>query len=495
MRFFLKQHKSYYILITILLLNFCYLIIRTTPIINYIAQIVKTGITISSKTFKMRDFMILLFFMIGCVACFFLPQKYYQLITKKVKVKYIFIGLFFIGVAIFQFTKTQWLFVPDLHSDNHSYIWEDGKKTQTIRMKKLSDEAAYITTAKVIKENPFKNYFHLHELEKYPEDLRAQIWRCTGLHPLLYFYYLSLFPNEIWMRFGNFLAYTTLIIFVYLIAKKIIDEKIAIITAVLYWAAPYFFLRTGLQVSNDLFVSLFVAIAIYFILDYHRQRQLMLSGLFIALALLSKYTAIFSIPCIVFYILLKNKKNPIKKIVSDNIVFFSPIILLFGTWILSLIGTEIGQSQYNFYIQRLFIGTITQLDQITSKTTFGNQTWITPLFQIPNSFGLGVILLALLGSYSLIRSAKLRLFKNFELLTLISMMFIFIVGAIVVNPLLRYSMPGLFVIPLLAAFGIQDFLETEKTKIIAVVLAMNFLIAKCFILILEYPYALSQRGF
>ena len=130
-----------------------------------------------------------------------------------------------------------------------------------------------------------------------------------------------------------------------------------------------------------------------------------------------------------------------------------------------------------------------------SKTSSTGDTWFTLLFTIPNSFGVGVILLALLGSYSLIRSAKLRLFKNFELLTLISMMFIFIVGAIVVNPLLRYSMPGLFVIPLLAAFGIQDFLETEKTKIIAVVLAMNFLIAKCFILILEYPYALSQRGF
>ena len=103
--------------------------------------------------------------------------------------------------------------MPDLRSNNHSYILEDGKNTQTIRMK-LSDEAAYITMAQVIKDNSFKNYFHLHELEKYSEGLRSQIWRSAIKHPPLYYYHLSIFPNEIWMRFGNFLLYWILFIFV-----------------------------------------------------------------------------------------------------------------------------------------------------------------------------------------------------------------------------------------------------------------------------------------
>ncbi|MCK4818045.1 glycosyltransferase family 39 protein, partial [bacterium] len=184
------------------------------------------------------------------------------------------------------FTKTQWLFVPDLCSDNHSYIWINGKKTLIDHKGSYSDEAAYIMMAKVVKENSFKNYFHLHELEKYPEGLRSQIWRCTRQHPPLYLYYLSIFPNEICMRFGNFLLYMILFIFVYLISRKILPEKYAIITSVLYWAAPYFFLCEGLQVANDLLVSLFVAIAIYFILDYNRKTQLILSGLFITFALL-----------------------------------------------------------------------------------------------------------------------------------------------------------------------------------------------------------------
>ncbi len=77
--------------------------------------------------------------------------------------------------------------MPDLRSDNHSYLWEDGKKTQTIRMK-LSDEAVYITTAKMVKENSFKNYFHLHELEKYPEGLTSILYLGCKYSPSIIVY-------------------------------------------------------------------------------------------------------------------------------------------------------------------------------------------------------------------------------------------------------------------------------------------------------------------
>ena len=126
-----------------------------------------------------------------------------------------------------------------------------------------------------------------------------------------------LFESEFFMRLASVVFMTINTWVMYRIGKELKDETTGLWAALLYTASIYAFVITGIFILPDTPMSLFWLLAFWMLIRHLHNSSLraplLLAGLFIGLATLSKYTGIFLWAGFFLYILFfdrKQFKNP-----------------------------------------------------------------------------------------------------------------------------------------------------------------------------------------
>jgi len=146
-----------------------------------------------------------------------------------------------------------------------------------------------------------------------------------------------LFDGEFFIRLGSVLLGTFNIWLVFLIGKQIRDEITGYYAALLYTASIYAFIITGVFILPDTPQMTFWLLGVYFLLgsvvqavNRKTKNMLLLAGLWIGLALLSKYTAVFLLPGAFLFVLLYNRRwLRVKELYISALialVFFTPVV-------------------------------------------------------------------------------------------------------------------------------------------------------------------------
>ena len=125
------------------------------------------------------------------------------------------------------------------------------------------------------------------------------------------------FDSEFFVRLASVVFMTINTWVMYCIGKELKDETTGLLAALLYTASIYAFVITGVFILPDTPMSLFWLLAFWMLIRHLHNSSLrtplLLAGLFIGLATLSKYTGIFLWVGFFFYILFfdrKQFKNP-----------------------------------------------------------------------------------------------------------------------------------------------------------------------------------------
>ena len=127
-----------------------------------------------------------------------------------------------------------------------------------------------------------------------------------------------LFDSELFIRLSSVVFMTINTYIIYLIGKEAKDQRTGLYAALLYTGSIYAFVITGIFILPDTPLSLFWLLATLYAIRWLRsenpsKKHILLTGLFIGLAFLSKYTGIFIWVGIGLYILVfdrKKLKNP-----------------------------------------------------------------------------------------------------------------------------------------------------------------------------------------
>ena len=176
------------------------------------------------------------------------------------------------------------------------------------RMSVLGDEPLYIYRAMGWID-------HLaSDLQTTPVDWFRQMpsWAYLSFHdhpPLTFFinflfYQLSDAGNLFFARLPAAIFGVLSIILVFLIARKLYTERIALIAAVIFSLNSFavFFGRVALMESITL--SFILLTVLYFLRACNKPKEFLLVGLFFGCAFLSKYVVIFFVPVIIGYLVL-----------------------------------------------------------------------------------------------------------------------------------------------------------------------------------------------
>jgi len=146
--------------------------------------------------------------------------------------------------------------------------------------------------------------------------------------------------NEFAARFPNAICGISTLLVLFNIGKKLFDEKFALIWVLAFAGSmlPHFYFKSGII---DPWFNLFIFLGIHrFILfsnDTEKNKNLILSAIFISLAMLTKGPVaflIFALAVGTFYILKRFKDFPS---VKNILLYISIIILVGGLWFASLI--------------------------------------------------------------------------------------------------------------------------------------------------------------
>lgn len=161
-------------------------------------------------------------------------------------------------------------------------------------------------------------------------------WAKLSFHdhpPLVFliqnFFFKILGVSILSLRLSFALAGVLSVYLIYLIAKKLWDEKTALASAALMSvsSAHVWISRIGLQES---FVILFILCSVYFFLRSLENNRHYLWALFFGLAILTKYTAFIILPIFILYLLIVDRSKLNKNFWLSLIlplVIFSPVVL------------------------------------------------------------------------------------------------------------------------------------------------------------------------
>jgi hypothetical protein len=137
----------------------------------------------------------------------------------------------------------------------------------------------------------------------------------TGIQ-LLSFSQIALDTFAIWM--------------VYKISTRISkSETSALITAAIYATYPFIIVWTPVLYAESMSVFFLIA-ALFFLTNDHTRKNLLLSGLFVAMAVLTRLQCIFIVPAILLY-LVSSKLN-VEIIKTKLFPFLLGFTLLYGLW-------------------------------------------------------------------------------------------------------------------------------------------------------------------
>jgi 4-amino-4-deoxy-L-arabinose transferase-like glycosyltransferase len=177
---------------------------------------------------------------------------------------------------------------------------------------------------------------HLGRLSQYPP-----------LYPILLAVIFPFGVTLLYVKLFTVIISSLTLIPTYLIGKELYDKRKAVISALLMFALPYAFLMS-LQGMNDILMTLFSALFLYFFILYFKNgqgRYGILTGVIVGIGLLFKYTiGIFFLSTFLFAIFydLKNENRAISKtllVIFISLLFIIPWIIFM--YYLGLVNVQI----------------------------------------------------------------------------------------------------------------------------------------------------------
>jgi MFS family permease len=126
----------------------------------------------------------------------------------------------------------------------------------------------------------------------------------------------NLLHGAVWVRLGALIMNFATAILLYQFVQRIYSKPIALIAVVLFYSSFYFTVISGIFLMPDAPLVFFSMLALYFIWPSLRnkeitvkdKRNMLLTGLFVGLAFLSKYSGLYLWGGVGMYILLYNRK-------------------------------------------------------------------------------------------------------------------------------------------------------------------------------------------
>jgi len=198
---------------------------------------------------------------------------------------------------------------------------------------KYWDETIYANLGYDLSNNPFDYSFENNGWSDFvPGDWPKAGYRAPLLpYSLSVFYFMNLgFLLEFFIPFIGALS----VIFVYILAKEMFNEKIALYSSIFLLLLPLHVLYSG-KILTDVFSTFFLILTVIFFwygFEKGKDNYKLLFGMFFALSLLARYTVLWMIPVFFIYLLIKNRNLYFLK---DEYLWLSIIVffLFLSPWL------------------------------------------------------------------------------------------------------------------------------------------------------------------
>ena len=299
-----------------------------------------------------------------------------------------------------------------------------------------------------------------------------------------------LFQDEFFIRLGSIIFGSINTYLIFLIGKKIKNETTGLFAALLFTASIYCFIIAGTFILPDTPQLLFWLLSLYFLLKSLPSKQylksekinLLLAGITIGFAMLSKYTSVFLWFGPGLYILfynikwLKKKEIYISAILSF-IIFLPVIIWNYNNDFIS----------FSFQSERVDVSnSLIRMDYFF--TELGGQIFYN------NPINFVIILIAL---FALI-SGKKYLQKNYEKLLLflsLPLIIVFLIFSLFRSTLPHWTAPGYLGLILLSAAYLENKFSVKK-KLIPTAIKISLLFLSIIIVVgfLQINYGLFYKS-
>jgi len=300
------------------------------------------------------------------------------------------------------------------------------------------------------------------------------------------------FVNHFLQKFVLVIITSMLIALAFSLIKKFIGEKASIIAIVLILLEP-FYLGLSRAIHTDVLLSLFMFISfLYFSLSFinkSSKKNLILSGIFLGLAMLTKSSGLFLIPFFGFVSILKYKELGFLKISRNlSIIFGFSLLTFFALWPAMWI---IPMQSIQLYLFKGVQGIA--LDEGHGHIWFGKETLNPGLLFYPivliSRYSLLFVSLFAFGTYNFIRKYKniLNPQKKFFIEMFVYIVLYFLMISVVSKKLDRYSLPIIFPMAIIGAYYLPTIF---KKKTLAILFAF-FIFSRAVILYGLHPNYLA----
>lgn len=314
------------------------------------------------------------------------------------------------------------------------------------------DEAVYVSVGKFIYSFGRIGFF---------ETLRPPFMPLA----LGFFWWLGFNP----VGFGKFIAlvsHASLILLVYMVAKRVYGGDVAIISSSLLAFTPFVYLYSN-KILTGILSGAFALAAIYFMVrdEELTNKNVFLSGLFAGVSFLTRFPGGIVFGGLLITLVLKDLKMP--KAMLKNLLF-----LLFGFFVVVspyLIHSTLtyGSPVFPF---------VEASKQIESTSWFHNQDPLFYLKQLPtrNAFFIFVVF----GLFYFFRNRDFKDFKKNILF--ITMILFFIYFQYLEAKNIRFSLIFLSYISLFSAYGIYELLRSLSARYAAKLVVLVLLVSLVF---------------
>lgn len=288
------------------------------------------------------------------------------------------------------------------------------------------------------------------------------------------FFYNHLIQNLYLLIFTSFL-----ITFVFILIRRVIGEKSAILFMLILLLEP-FFIALGRSLHNDLLVSLFVYLGFLGLFNFYsgdykyegflktgQSKIIILTGLFSALALLTKSASLFLLPLFLslLFLFVLIKKSDIAKYLSGLtwVIIYS---LIFFVLVWPAMWVNPSHTLWLYFYKGIFD---TAIEEGHRHLWFGVETmnpgfWFYPVVLVGRYTILvvvGTILGIILASYRIIKTklnfSELDRNTRFALINIIFFVGFFAMLSLTAKKLDRYTIPMFFPMAVLTVYAIGSF--------------------------------------
>jgi len=184
------------------------------------------------------------------------------------------------------------------------------------------DEAVYANIGYDLSKNPFDYSLKNASWGDYiPDDS----WPHLGFRPPLLPYMISIlyfFKLDFLINFLMPIIGALSVIVLYFLAKKLFNTKIALLSSLFFALLPIQVFYSS-RIMNDVLATFFILITFYCFwkgFEETNNKYKVLFGIFFALSLLSKYTALWLIPVFLLYFIIRDKSF---KFLADRFFWYS----------------------------------------------------------------------------------------------------------------------------------------------------------------------------